>query len=62
MIDELLDFEKMSLIDSTIDELCELWLKEGDIEQLLQLRQILARQLENCDWAINEAMKTTHTM
>ena len=57
MLDELLDFEKMSLIDSTIDELCELWLKEKDAELLLQLRQILARQLENCDWAFEEVKK-----
>lgn len=57
MWDDLLDFEKITLIDSTLDELFDLWLEEGDAEHLLQLKQVLTRQLAICNWAIDEIKK-----
>ena len=57
MTNELLDFEKITLIDRTLEELFDLWLEEGDAEHLLQLWQVLTRQLEYCNWTINEVKK-----
>ena len=57
MTNELLDFEKITLIDRTLEELFDLWLEEGDAEHLHQLWQVLTRQLEYCNWTINEVKK-----